>query len=185
MNCKQCSRPTNGTELCESCEKKVKEKAERLKAYLDGQNESGDIVIETEEKKNKLGCLVLAGILFPPIWLGMLIYHFRRPIMSFVSTLPKSTSSPSNPVENTKSNLFEENEQKAVKFGFVGGDGNYFESGGVFCDWAGNYVKWGESFIDSKGYRVEWGKPFYDGKGYYCEWGGPFYDCKGNYIVPK
>ncbi len=188
MKCRKCGIVINSNgDLCEKCQRDAKEQAEYLKKYLDNQISLSDITTELPKKeKKKMGCLIMAGIIFPPIWLGLLIYHFRSSIFPLVSNVSKSINTESNSKSSeVKPRVVDEAEQSKTNFGFYGGDGNYYEAGGVFCDWAGNYVEWGKPFTDSKGNLVEWGGCFYDSKGYYCEWGGPFYDSKGYYIVPR
>ncbi len=138
----------------------------------------------------KVAPFILLGFVFHIVWIGCVIYLFWPQIQPWLERIFEKydSSSTSSSTASQSSANFEDSadskEEPRSKFIFTGGDGNLYESGGVFCDWAGDIVEWGRPFTDSKGYRVEWGKPFYDGKGYYVEWGDPFYDADGNYIAP-
>ncbi len=188
MYCKQCGKRTKTQEnLCDSCQKQVKEKADRIKTLLDETNILNDVHSDGKEKKSSLGCLAALGILFPPIWLGLLFYHYRTPLRSLFSIFENRADHSSNTPNNStpESSAMTEEPPVVPNFGFYGGDGNFYRAGGVFCDWAGNLVKWGEPFKDSRGNLVQWGGAFYDSHDNLVQWGEAFYDCKGNLISPR
>jgi len=184
--CKQCGKNiASDRDLCDTCQQEITKKADSLKSYLDTQTSTENDTDEPKKKKKRgLGCLLALGIFFPPIWLVLFIYYFGSSISPFISGIFKS-SPPTQDLNSTPQPLYEEPQKTNPNFGFVGGDGNYYQAGNMFCDFAGNYVKWGDPFTDARGNLIKWGSPFYDYKDNYCEWGGPFYDKKGNYIVPR
>ena len=188
MRCRHCGKPVaSGGDLCDGCQAEETKKAERIKARLDAQAFTDNHIADRREKEHKRpGCLAVACIFFPPLWLILLICHFWSSLSPLSSgTWKASASTPTDASSDTNTAFPDEAERPKPDFGFFGGDGNYYRAGGLFCDWAGNYLEWGSPFYDAKGNYCTWGSPFYDAKGNYCTWGSPFYDCKGNYIVPK
>ena len=142
---------------------------------------------EAKEKKT-LRVVLIAGFFCPPMWL---IYFLSKNWSSVKKVAKPLVKSAINGFVNASSNQptgkpSECSESEAgKKFLITGGDGNVYESGGLFCDWAGNHLTWGSPFRDSRGNLVAWGSPFYDNRGYYITWGQPFYDAGDNYVNPR
>ena len=142
-----------------------------------------------EEKENKtLRAVLIAGFFCPPVWLIYFLSKNWSSVKKVAKPLVKSAISgavnaPSNQSTANPSGFGERETEK--KFLITGGDGNLYESGGLFCDWAGNRLAWGSPFRDSRGNLVAWGSPFYDNRGYYITWGQPFYDAGDNYVNPR
>lgn len=143
---------------------------------------------KTNDKKIP-AIIIILGIFCPIIFLLYFLMHYNSDIAKVKSDITVSSSRLNSIIENNNNNTYDNTttgtNKSEKKFTFKGADGNLYESGGMFCDWAGNYVCWGGCFTDNHGNLVEWGSPFYDNKGNYVGWGSPFYDAKNNYINPK
>lgn len=185
MICKKCGRRINSNqELCEDC--LSQEEVDAVKALFKA-SDTQDFVQDSSKKKSKKPWIILLCVLCPPFLIFYAIYKIAPFINSErASTLQNQYSSEDSlsKTEKNASSIWggEEIEPEII---VGGGDGNYYRSGGIFCDWGGNYVKWGTYFTDARGDLIQWGQPFHDSKDNYCTWGSPFYDAKGNYIVPK
>ena len=146
---------------------------------------------QPQEKKEhkRLVAVMIAGCFCPLIWVVYFLSKnwssvkaVSKPILKDVyNGLMHSTSGAS---ANASTPALEEATSEK-KFLITGGDGNIYESGGLFCDWAGNHLTWGSPFRDLRGNLVEWGAPFYDNRDNYIAWGSPFYDAGNNYINPR
>ncbi len=143
-----------------------------------------------EKKENKrLLAVMIAGFFCPLIWVVYFLSKnwssvkaVSKPILKDVyNGLINSTAR----AGGTSSTPALEEGSSEKKFLITGGDGNIYESGGMFCDWAGNRLTWGSAFRDARGNLVEWGSPFYDNRDNYVAWGSPFYDAGNNYINPR
>lgn len=144
---------------------------------------------KTSNKNRIPAVIIILGIFCPIIFILYFLLKYGSDVTKVTSDIKFSSLKSNATTENSRINIYDNittntNESKN-KFTFKGADGNLYESGGFFCDWAGNYVSWGHCFTDHRGNLVEWGNPFYDNKNNYVGWGNPFYDAKNNYINPK
>lgn len=143
---------------------------------------------EHSNKKRIPAIIIVLGIFCPLIFILYFLIQYNSDVAQVASDM-KFSSFESNGIKELKNHTNDitsnDTNTSEKKFTFRGADGNLYESGGMFCDWAGNYVVWGNCFTDYRGNLVEWGSPFYDNKGNYVGWGNPFYDAQNNYINPK
>ena len=190
MQCQDCKREVAVVSegRCPACCARYEEKKARIAAYA---NLLRDESPQKEKKESRtLVLVILLGFLCPVIWIVYLLSHYGREIGAGAKKIGRyiaenSTSSFAEAPPPCPTSVPEEETPPAKEFVFYGGDGNYYRSGGYFCDFQGNLVKWGDPFRDSRNNIVCWGDPFYDGHDSYVGWGEPFYDSKGNYIVPR
>ncbi len=154
-----------------------------------GENLMKDKSSKTNNKKRIPAIIIVLGIFCPVIFILYFLIQYNSDIAKVKSDFIIPSSKLNATTEKHSIDTYDDTSirtnESEKKFIFRGGDGNLYESGGVFCDWAGNYVCWGDCFTDNHGYLVKWGNPFYDNKGNYVGWGNPFYDAKNNYINPK
>ena len=188
MYCHKCGRPTEPhyTGICGTCSAasvSLAELSERLKKA------------KAEKKKKddaNFVIVLLLGFLCPLIWLIYFISKHSDKLGGTASVLKsfgfgfggdsKVTFSEAIPAFSDGS---EELPEREKEFYFIGGDGNIYKSGGLFCDWSKNYVNWGTSFRDKRNNLIAWGQPFYDNRDNYIIWGSPFYDSGDNYVDPR
>ena len=184
MYCSRCGRVLNDKNthsICEKCAANENKKAEEIALFLNANNTPST---PSKDEKYKL-FIILLGVLCPII----LIIYFWKSLEKWSGADCLSTTNrvPAKSTVNDEDSVTEDYDYatKEKKFVFVGGDGNLYESGGLFRDWSGNLVEWGGPFRDSRGNLVAWGEPFYDNRDNISTWGNPFYDAGDNLVDPR
>ena len=190
MYCNKCGKPMQPhyTGICPTCSYREYVKNTSFAEFSDNLKKAQRV---QKKKDNKtLAIVIIAGFFCPLIWIVYFLYKNwgsveKWAMNSSSSSYSGSSSSYSGGGSSGSSSSSFDDSSSEKKFVFTGGDGNIYESGGLFCDWAGNHLEWGSPFRDSRGNLVSWGSPFYDNRDNYTTWGSPFYDAGDNYINPR
>lgn len=190
MYCNRCGKPMNPDYrgICPACkvyEYNVNTSFADFKADQDRA-----IKKQKKDEKRTKTIVFISGFFCPLIWIIYLISKNWSSIEKWAMSSSRSSYSGGSSSYSVGSSggsdisSFDESPSER-KFIFTGGDGNLYESGGLFRDWAGDLVEWGKPFHDARGNLVEWGNPFYDNRNNLTSWGSPFYDAGGNLINPR